>query len=415
MKIIVEKYGGSSLSSVERICRIAQRVVATAESGAGVVVVVSAMGDTTDQLLSTVNLINESPRERELGLLLSTGEVVSSSLMAMALQKLGKNATALTGPQCGIRTNRDYDNARIEDIDTRRLKECLRMGEIVVVSGYQGSYEDDITVLGRGGSDATAVALAAVLGAEECRIYSDVPGVLTADPRIVRDASLLSVISYEEMIELAASGGQIMMGRAVEIARKYGMKIYVGSSFNGKTGTLITKESELENVVVTGISADLNVALVRIHGLPGQPLDTAGILQRIAEKEIKIIILSQQYSAAGSAVLSIIIKPEDVDAIYETLIDFLDKERIEAYELVRDVAQVAVVGSGIAEHRGVAAAMFTALSDKHIPVLMTSTSEIKITAIIRERDAEETVNTLHNTYNLSGLTRKLRSEHYAKN
>ncbi len=407
MKILVEKFGGTSVGSIDRIKAIAQKAVAAQESGYQEVVVVSAMGNTTDELLALAGQITSKPRYRELGMLLSTGEVISCSLLAMAIQALGKKATSLTGVQCGIVANGIHTDAKIENIDTTFLKKLLAQDEIVVVAGYQGRNGDDIAVLGRGGSDASAVALAAALEAEYCNIYTDVRGIFTADPRIVKNTSLLNGISYEEMIELAASGAQVMMGRAVEIARKYGLKIKVSSSFENSSGTIITKEDCLEKVVITGVAANKNVAIIDIFGVRVDSDVTANILNKIAEKQINIILMNSNSAGHGLSNLSIVVKPEHVDDIVEALNWFGSQSRIDHYQVKNDVAQVSIVGSGIANHYGVAFEMFDTLSKNGIEVLMTSTSEIKITALIPREKADLAVMKLHEKFELNNLQRDI--------
>jgi aspartate kinase len=407
MKILVEKFGGTSVGSIDRIKAIAKKVIAAQERGYQEVVVVSAMGNTTDDLLSLAEQIATKPRHRELGMLLSTGEVISCSLLAMAIQALGKKAISLTGAQCGIVANGIHTDAKIENIDTTYLKKLLAQGEIVVVAGYQGKSGDDIAVLGRGGSDASAVALAAALQSEYCNIYTDVKGVFTADPRIVKNISLLHGISYEEMIELAASGAQVMMGRAVEIARKYGLKVKVSSSFEDSSGTVITKEDQLEKVVITGVAANKNVVIIDIFGIKVSSDITAKILHRIAEKQINIILMNSNNAGNQINNLSLVVKPEYVDDIIEILNWFNNESRIDHYQVKNDVAQVSIVGSGIANHYGVAYEMFDTLSKNGIEVLMTSTSEIKITALIPREKADLAVIKLHEKFELDNLQRNL--------
>lgn len=408
MKVVVEKYGGTSLGSVERIKAVAEHVIARQTLGYGMVVVVSAMGDTTDQLLSMMKEVSHSPRQREMGMLLSTGEVVSCSLLAMAIQSMGSRATSLTGAQGGITTDKVYDNAKILDIDTSRIKRLLEAGEIIVVAGYQGRTGDDITVLGRGGSDASAVALAAVLGAEYCHIFSDVRGVYTADPRAIEEAALLDAISYEEMIELAGSGARVMMGRAVEIARKNGLKIIVSSSFEKSAGTVITKESELEKIVITGIASNEDVSMINIFGLNTNGNDSAEILNRIAEKQINIILLNSTRREDNKSILSLVVKPENA-AIIETFLEEYHRDsKIDSYHVDNDAGLVSIVGSGIANHFGVAYEMLEALSKNDIDVLMTSTSEIKIAAIVPKHQTVEATQILHNKFKLNNVQRNVK-------
>ena len=405
MKIIVEKYGGTSVGSIEKIKTIATRVVANHKKGFGVVVVVSAMGKTTDDLVSLVDEISVKPRERELSMLLSTGEVVTCSLMAMAIQALGVNATSLTGPQCGIYTEGIHDNAKITNIDTTPIKQLLERGEIVVAAGYQGKNGDDITVLGRGGSDASAVALAAALNAELCHIYTDVAGVYTADPRVVKKASLLQGISYEEMLELAGSGAQIMMGRAVEIARKYELKVRVSSSFDNSPGTLITKENELEKVIITGVAVNKKVAMIDIFGLGINFRGTANILKKIKENHINIILLCSTMTSEQSVNLSFVSKPDDLETLKKILKVAVNQNEFEKYTINEDVSQISIVGSGIANSHGVAFEMFDILSKNKIIIFMTSTSEIKITVIIPEDKSDLAIQELHNKFELNNLHR----------
>ncbi|MEE4311282.1 MAG: aspartate kinase [candidate division KSB1 bacterium] len=407
MKVVVEKYGGTSLGSVERIKAVAEHVIARQTLGYGMVVVVSAMGDTTDQLLSMMKEVSHAPRQREMGMLLSTGEVVSCSLLAMAIQSMGSRATSLTGAQGGITTDKVYDNAKILNIDTSRIKRLLEAGEIIVVAGYQGRTGDDITVLGRGGSDASAVALAAVLGAEYCHIFSDVRGVYTADPRAIDDAALLDAISYEEMIELAGSGARVMMGRAVEIARKNGLKIIVSSSFEKSAGTIITKESELEKIVITGIASNEDVSMINIFGLNTNGNDSAEILNRIAEKQINIILLNSTRREDNKSILSLVVKPEDAAVIEAFLEEFHRDSKIDSYHVDNDAGLVSIVGSGIANHFGVAYEMLEELSKNDIDVLMTSTSEIKIAAIVPKHQTIEATHRLHNKFKLNNVQRNV--------
>ncbi|MCP4726165.1 MAG: aspartate kinase [bacterium] len=408
MKIIVEKYGGTSVESIERINSVARRVIETKKQGYSVVVVVSAMGKTTDDLIGMARQITGSPGSREMGLLVSTGEMVSSALLAMAIQNLGQDSIAMTGTQCGIVTSSVFDNARIEKIDVRYIKEQLKDGKIVVVAGYQGKNGQNITLLGRGGSDASAVAIAAALKADECRILSDVPGIYTADPRKVKNASLLNGISYEEMIEMAASGAQIMMGRSVEIARNYDLDIVVGPGFDRQKGTVITKEVNLEKVIITAVSSDENVALVNLYDLKFVTRDTSFILNEIAERGINIIILLTNRVSGNKTNLTFAVKPEHVEEIESILEKFRRNKRIGDYTVDLDVAQVSVIGSGIAGTHGVVADLYTELAKNKVDVLMASTSEIKISLIVKKCYAISAVCILHDRFQLSELNRRLK-------
>jgi len=407
MNILVEKYGGTSVQSIERIKAVAHNVVNTHNAGNRVVVVVSAMGKTTDHLESLVNEINPQPGERELGMLLSTGEIVSSSLLAMAIQSMGKKAISLNGAQSGISTCSTYANARIQKIDTERIFSHLNKNEIVVVAGFQGTNGDEVTVLGRGGSDASAIALASALKAKRCHIFSDVKGIYTADPRIIKNSALLHGISYEEMIELAASGSQVMMGRAVEIARKYGIEVKVSSSFENSIGTLITKEKELEQVAITGIALNKEVVMIDIFGIKGGDVEVAKILGEITKNKINIILMSSQRNANDTTNFSIIIKPDNVDIIQKFLGKYEKNNRIGNFAINKNVAQISLVGSGIANNYGVAYKVFDTLVTNKIKTFLTSTSEIKISAIVPREQAMQSLVILHEKFELNNLERNI--------
>ncbi|MBC8181388.1 aspartate kinase [candidate division KSB1 bacterium] len=415
MNILVEKYGGTSLQSIDRIKAVAQNVVNTHNAGNRVVVVVSAMGKTTDHLEKLVNEINPQPRERELGMLLSTGEIVSSSLLAMAIQSMGKKAISLNGAQSGITTCSTYSNARIQKIDTERIISHLNKNEIVVVAGFQGTNGDEVTVLGRGGSDASAIALASALKAKRCHIFSDVNGVYTADPRLIKNAALLHGISYEEMIELAGSGSQVMMGRAVEIARKHGIEVEVSSSFEDSTGTIITRESELEQVTITGIALNKDAVMVDIFGIKGGDIEVAQILREITKNKINIILMSSHRNADETTNFTIIVKPGDMETIQKFLTKFEKQNKIGNFVINKDVAQISMVGSGIANNYGVAYQVFDTLATNKIRILLTSTSEIKISAIIPREQAMQSMVILHEKFELNNLERNLIGADNGKN
>ncbi len=403
MRVIVQKYGGSSLASLERIKAVALQVCQARERGFGVVVVASAIGDTTDALVDMVAAITDRPPQRELGLLLSTGEIVSASLLAMALQALGKRATSLTGPQCGIFASGSHERARIAHINSTKVLSLLQRGDIVVVAGYQGQIADDIAVLGRGGSDASAVALAAALNAERCEIYTDVDGVYTCDPRRAPAASPLPRISYEEMLELAGCGAQVMMGRAVEIARKYGVRIRVASSFNRTHGTLITrKESGLENLTITGIAARDNIALVEIMSLKKLRDEAMPILRQFADADINIGLLTTN-CCREQVQYALVVNQSHIPAITRILESGQQGQVLTRYQVNREVAQVSVVGFGIAENAGVAFEVFDTLARKQIEVLLTSTSEIKISVLVPLDKIDQAVRCLHTHFGLDDL------------
>lgn len=406
MKIIVEKYGGSSLSSIDRIKQVAYRVAESKQKGFNVVVVVSAIGDTTDELLTLADQITKKPSNRELGLLLSTGEMVSSSLLAMALSELGYPATALTGWQCGIDTQGNFDEARISHINPDRILHLLKNGEIPIVTGYQGIQNNDITVLGRGGSDTTAVALAAALNSNGCTIYTDVPGIFTADPRIVENASILKSISYEEMIELAGSGAQVMMGRAVEIARRYSLDIKVRSSFERHKETVITsQEKKLEDLVISGITATNEISLINIVGINMHDLNQ--LLGEIAQLKINIKILTTDKVNPSSLQSVLVMQTRFLNSMENILKECSANELIEYYQINKNVSQVSVVGYGISENYGVASTVFNTLTENGIDILLTSTSEIKISVIIPRKKAILAVKLLHDQFGLANSNRKL--------
>jgi aspartate kinase len=415
MNIIVEKYGGTSVQSIDRIKSVAQNVVNTHDAGNRVVVVVSAMGKTTDHLESLVNEINPQPRERELGMLLSTGEIVSSSLLALAIQSMGKKAVSLNGAQSGISTCNTYANARIQKIDTERIFSHLNKNEIVVVAGFQGINGNEVTVLGRGGSDASAIALASALKAKRCHIYSDVRGVYTADPRLIKNAALLHGISYEELIELAASGSQVMMGRAVEIARKYGVEVKVSSSFENSNGTIITQEKKLEQVTITGIALNKDVVMVDIFGIKSGENEISQILGEITKNEINIILMSSHRNEDNTTNFSIIVKPDDIETIQDFLTKFEKTNKIGSFVINNDVAQISLVGSGIANNYGVAYQVFDTLEINKIKILLTSTSEIKISAIIPREQAMQSLVILHDKFELNNLERNIIGADNGKN
>lgn len=380
MKIVVEKYGGSSLGSRGKIFSAAHRIIASHEAGHQMVVVVSAMGATTDDLLCLANQINKKPEKRELSLLLATGEMVSSSLLAMAIQNLGKPAVALTGAHCGIKTDGVPDNARITSVDDTCIRSHLDNGRIVIVAGYQGTHDGEITVLGRGGSDASAVALAAALGADECRIYSDVPGVFSADPRVVREAVLLPAITYGEMVELADSGAQIMMGRAVKIAKENNMMIRVQSAADTNNGTLITGENEVERVVVRGIATKSGIALIDIQ-VPEEWADKIHQILKDLEIDPSRIMMTSLAGSLGRRLL-IQVEQERLFHVSERLSQLEQQKCISRIEVNKDMAQISAVGARISETQNVANDILETLSQNQIEVLMFITTGTRITATI---------------------------------
>jgi aspartate kinase len=402
MALVVQKYGGSSVADAEKIKNVARRIVETKEKGNEVVVVVSAMGDTTDELIQLARKINPKPQERELDVLLSTGEIVSSTLMAMALQNLGHKAVSLSGSQAGIETDTVYSKARIVHIEPKRIVKELEKGNIVIVAGFQGITKDkDITTLGRGGSDTTAVALAAALKAQICQIYTDVEGVFTADPRIVPEAHKLKEIGYEEMLELATLGAKVMHSRAVELGQVYNMPILVASSFNDKPGTIIHGGIPMEvRNKVRGIAHDLNVAKVTVVGVPDRPGIASAVFEPLAKANISVDTIVQNASINKITDLTFTVARGDLDKAM-SLIKPIAKS-IGAKDCVSDstLAKISIVGTGMQNTPGYASGMFRALSEQGINIQLITTSEIKITCIIAEDRAKDAVKALHKSFDL---------------
>jgi aspartate kinase len=400
--LIVQKYGGTSVGSAERIVRSAERIAAVAAAGYDVVVTVSAMGKTTDELIGLARQVSGNPDDREMDQLLVTGEQVSASLMAMALISRGRQAVSLTGAQAGIRTTRLFTKARITDIHPERIRRELDGGRIPIVTGFQGITEDqDVTTIGRGGSDTSAVAIAAALGASHCEILTDVEGIYTADPRVVPNARKLDRISYEEMLELASLGARVMHPRAVELGEVYGVPILVRSSFSDAPGTLITR---IENVEVRknvrGIAHDTDVAKIRIVGVPDRPGVAAAIFMPLADAAISVDTIVQNTSLDGKTDLSFTVSRADharAAAIVETIVPEIGASGLDHSD---GLAKVSVVGTGMQSAPGYAARMFRALAGAGINIDMITTSDIRITCIIASSQAEEAVNALHASFEL---------------
>ena len=402
MALIVQKYGGSSVADAEKIKNVARRIVETRDKGNEVVVVVSAMGETTDELIQLARQVNPKPEERELDVLLSTGEIVSSTLLAMALHSLGCKAVSLSGFQAGIKTDTTYSKARILHVEPKRVIEELEKGNVVIVAGFQGMTKDmDITTLGRGGSDTTAVALAAALKAQICQIYTDVEGVFTADPRLVPEARKLNEISYEEMLELATSGARVMHSRAVELGEVYNMPILVASSFSDKSGTIIHGGIPMEvRNKVRGIAHDLNVAKITVVGVPDQPGIASAIFESLAKANISVDTIVQNASINKITDLTFTVARGDLDKAM-SLVRPIAKS-IGAKECVSDstLAKVSIIGTGMQNTPGYAANMFRALSGQGINIQLITTSEIRITCIIGEDRVKDAVKTLHKAFEL---------------
>src|SRR6266581_2233255 len=401
MALIVQKYGGSSVADVEKIKNVARRVVESA-GGNQLVVVVSAMGKTTDGLVNLATRISPAPDPREMDMLLATGEQITIALLTMALQSLGFKARSFTGPQVGMRTDTAHTKARITRINAERARAALDAGEIVVVAGFQGLSEvDEITTLGRGGSDLTAVALAAALKADVCEIYTDVDGVYTADPNIVPDARKLPRIAYDEMLEMASLGAKVLQARSVEFAKKYGVPVHVRSTFKPVPGTLVTREErDMEEVVVTGITHDRSQAKISILRVPDRPGIAAQVFGAIAETNIVVDMIVQNISRDGYTDMSFTLPRSDYGRAVGALQDI--GRKVGAQGVVHDerVAKVSIVGVGMRSHSGVASQMFAALAREGINIQMISTSEIAVSCVIEDKYAELAVRALHDTFAL---------------
>ncbi|MCL0094889.1 aspartate kinase [Dehalococcoidales bacterium] len=402
MALIVQKYGGSSVADAERIKGVARRIARAKAQGDRVVVVVSAMGDTTDELIKLAYQVTDQPSDRELDLLLSTGEIVSSTLLAMALKSMGYEAISLTGGQAGIKTDATYSQARIQRVESERVVEELEKGNIVIVAGFQGITDEmDVTTLGRGGSDTTAVALAASLGAEVCQIYTDVDGVYTADPHLIPEAQLLSEIGYEEMLELASYGAKVVHPRAVELGELFNIPILVASSFSQNLGTLIHGgiSMELRNKVKS-IAYDLDVAKVTVIGVPDRPGIAAAIFQPLATAGISVDTIVQNASINNITDLTFTVAKSQLNKAM-SLVEPVAKS-IGARECVSDskLGKVSIIGTGMQNTPGYAARMFGALSKQDINIQLITTSEIRITCIIDEARVEDAVRALHQAFEL---------------
>lgn len=402
MPLIVQKFGGTSIANATRMKAAAKRAVDAHSAGNRVIVVVSARGKMTDELLELAYEINDKPSTRELDSLLSTGEQMSSALMAMAIHSLGSPAVSFVGRQIGITTDSVHTKARIVNMKVDRILDELSKNKIVVVAGYQGVDENDnITTLGRGGSDTSAVALAALLKADICDIYTDVDGIYTADPRIVPKARKLDKISYDEILELASMGAQVVHVRSVELAKKYNVPIRVRSSFNNSIGTLICKEvMEMEDIVVSGATVTKNDAKITIIGVSDEPGQAAKIFHELAKENINIDMIIQNISAHGLTDVTFTVQKDDLSLALE--ITEKIKKEIQAKEIVANdkIAKLSVVGIGMRTHSGIAEKMFKALSDEKINIQMISTSEIKISCVIEEDQAEKALISMHDAFEL---------------
>jgi aspartate kinase len=402
MAQIVQKYGGTSVGDVERIKNVARRVTEARTAGQDVVVVVSAMAGETDRLIGLAHTVAERPHERELDVILATGEQVSIGLLSLAIQALGFRARSFTGSQVRIQTDDAHTKARIVSIDAERVRQALADGEIAIVAGFQGvSAEDEITTLGRGGSDLTAVAMAAALKADVCEIYTDVDGVYTADPNIVPEARKLPRISYDEMLELASLGAKVLQTRSVEYAKNYGVPVHVRSSFNNNPGTMVVKEdAAMEKVVVSGIAYNKQEAKITVTRVADRPGIAAALFGRVAEANIVVDMIVQNISQDGYTDISFTVPKADYPKALE-IVEGVAKE-IGADKVMGDdkIAKVSIVGVGMRTHSGVAARMFETLGKEKINIIMISTSEIKVSCVIEAKYAELAVRVLHEAFGL---------------
>jgi len=403
--LVVQKFGGSSVADAERIKRVAERIVATRKAGHDVVVVVSAMGDTTDELRDLAERVTPMPPGRELDMLLTAGERISMALLAMAIAALGHEARSFTGSQAGIITDSAHGKARIIDITPGRIRDALAAHAVAIVAGFQGVSQDtkDITTLGRGASDTTAVALAAALGADRCEIYTDVDGVFTADPRLVPNARQRPVISYEEMLELAACGAKVLHLRCVEYARRYGVEVVVRSSYSHKPGTLITAEGfSMEQAIISGVAHDTSEAKVTVLGVPDKPGEAAAIFRALADAAINIDMIVQNISAAATARTDISFTLPACDG--PTAIAALEKVRgavgFERALYDDHVGKVSLIGAGMRSHPGVSATFFEALAAANVNIEIISTSEIRISVVCRDTDVPGAVRAIHDAFEL---------------
>jgi aspartate kinase len=403
MALIVQKYGGTSVADAPRIRHVADRVVATKQAGNDVVVVVSAMGESTDDLIALAHRVSGDPPPRELDMLLTAGERISMSLLAMAIADRGVTAKSFTGSQAGIITDTLHGKARILDVRAGRISEALAQGHVVIVAGFQGvSTDHDVTTLGRGGSDTTAVALAAALGASTCEIYTDVDGVYTADPRLVPQARKLHAVSYEEMLEMAATGARVLMLRCVEYARRYGIPLHVRSSFTQAAGTWVRKEDErMEKAIISGVPHDTSEAKVTIVRVPDRPGIAARIMRGIAEHGVNVDMIVQNVSHGGNTDISFTVPKSDLSGAMVVLEKLASEISAEGVVADSDIAKVSLVGAGMKSSPGVAAAMFEALADAGVNIEMISTSTIRISCVIRSSDVATAVRAIHDRFHLS--------------
>jgi len=400
--LIVQKFGGSSVANAERVLNVAKRIIETYKQGNNVVVILSAQGDTTDDLIAKAHEINEHPSRREMDMLISVGEQQSVALMAMAINKLGYPAVSLNAFQVGMHTSRTHSNARLKKINTERIETELDRKNIVLVTGFQGiNRYDDVTTLGRSGSDTTAVAIAAALKADKCEIYTDVDGVYTADPRIVKNARKLSEITYDEMLELATLGARVLHNRSVEIAKKYNVELVVRSSLNNSEGTFVREVCNMEKMLVSGVAGDKDVARISVVGIPDTPGKAFELFSLLSKNKISVDIILQSIGRNGSKDISFTVAKDDLHDAIEVIKDNQERMQIKDVVFKEDVAKVSIVGAGMATNPGVAATMFEAMYNAGINISMISTSEVKISVLIDEKYTEDAMNAIHEQFRLA--------------
>jgi len=407
MSLVVQKYGGTSVADADRMRAVAEHVVHTKRQGHDVVVVVSAMGKTTDGLLRLAHDVSPEPHLRELDMLISAGERISMALLCMAIHDLGVHATSFTGSQAGIVTDSTHGKAKIIEVRADRLRDGLALGHVVVVAGFQGvSLDKEITTMGRGASDLTAVALASALGADACEIYTDVNGVYTADPRVVPNARRLDVVSYEEMLEMAATGGKVLALRSVEFARNHGVALHVRSSFTWAPGTWVRKEDHgMEKAIISGVTHDLTEAKVTVVGVPDKPGIAARLFRALADQAVNVDMIEQNVSLGGVTDISFTLPKADLPAarrVTEAMAVDIGATEVFADS---DIGRISLVGAGMKTHPGVAATMFEALADEGVNIEMISTSSIRISCVVRGADVERAVRALHDRFELENPPR----------
>ncbi|HIS49232.1 MAG TPA: aspartate kinase [Candidatus Gallacutalibacter pullistercoris] len=399
MSLIVQKFGGSSVANAERVFNVADIVTSKYKEGNDLIVVVSAQGDTTDDLIAKAKEINPDASKREMDMLLTAGEQMSASLLAMAIEKLGFPVVSLLGWQAGFVTSSAYGNARIKRVVPDRIRKELDKKNIVVVTGFQGiNRYDDMTTLGRGGSDTSAVAIAAVMHADLCQIYTDVEGVFTADPRKVPGARKLSTISYDEMLELATLGAQVLNNRSVEMAKKYNIELEVLSSLSRVPGTIVKEETKVEKMLISGVAKDENIARISIIGVPDKPGLAFKIFSKLSAKNINVDIILQSVGRNGTKDISFTVGQDNLKAAIEMLNPYAESLGASSVVYDENVAKVSIVGAGMESHPGVAAEMFEAMFEANINIQMISTSEIKISVLIAAGDADKAVTAVHNKF-----------------